>query len=242
MSYRIAVCDDELVYTDMIGDHIELLDRMQSLKLSVFRFTDPQEMLSVHLQQPFDAIFLDIDMPQLTGFDVAAEIRLRQEHTRIIFVTSKHDLVYESFEYAPFYFLCKATDEKLRRDISHVLRKLLVNNRQNLLLKVSDSSFGEQMIPVRDVRYLKSDKHYRLYHTVNQTIPYKERGTIADKEIEFFAYHFIKPHRRYLVNTMHIKRFNGFDNEILLDNGEVIPVSKNMKDDAFRMYMEQKRN
>ena len=242
MSYRIAVCDDEPVYTDVIGDHIELLDRMQSLNLSVSRFTDPQEMLTAHHTLPFDAIFLDIDMPALSGFDAAAEIRSGSAQTRIIFVTSKHDLVYESFEYAPFYFLCKVTDEKLRRDISHVLRKLLVSDRQNLMLTVSDSTFGERKIPVRDILYLMSDKHYRLYHTVKETIPYKERGTLADKEIELFAYQFIKPHRRYLVNTMHIKRFNGFDNEILLDNGEVIPVSKNMKDDAFRMYMEQKRN
>jgi two-component SAPR family response regulator len=55
----------------------------------------------------FDVIFLDIDMPEITGFDAAKKVKEISPESKIIFVTSKHDLVYNSFEYQPFYFIRK---------------------------------------------------------------------------------------------------------------------------------------
>jgi len=93
-----------------------------------------------------------------------------------------------------------------------------------------------------DILYICSEKHYLLYYTAdNALVPYKERGTIAEKEIEFYAYRFIRPHQRYLVNVNHIDRFDCASNTITLTTGEQLPISKAMKDEAFRKYKEYKR-
>ena len=238
---RIAVCDDELVCTQLICEHLNTILRLQAVEASILPYTDPRRMVDAHKVQPFDAIFLDIEMPLFSGFDAAQEIRSISEGTYIIFVTAKHELVYESFEYTPFYFLCKVSEDDLRRDLNHVMRKLMVNFRQNQKLTIQDSTFGTSIIPLKDILYIVSDKHYLLYHTRAFSVPYKERGTIAAKEIEFFSYQFLKPHRRYLVNMNCIEHFDNPINSITLMNGEIIPISKGMKDEAFRMYKEFKR-
>lgn len=238
---RIAVCDDELVYTRLIADHLKLITQMQAIDACVFQYTDPSLLLTDHRSSPFDAIFLDIDMPSISGFAVAETIRTCTSNTYIIFVTAKHELVYESFEYTPFYFLCKASENDLKRDLNHVMRKLMLHFRQDQTITVQDFSFGPTIVAMRDICYIRSDKHYLLYHTSHSAIPYKERGTIASREIEYFAYRFIKPHQRYLVNMTHIERFDTLANTITLVNGETIPVSKKEKDEAFRKFKEYKR-
>lgn len=238
---RIAVCDDELVYTGLIADHLKLITQMQAIDACICQYTDPSLLLEAHRELPFDAIFLDIDMPGISGFEAAEIIRKNTAGTYIIFVTAKHDLVYDSFEYSPFYFLCKASEDDLKRDLNHVMRKLMLHFRQNQKISIRDSSFGTSIVAIRDIRYINSDKHYLLYHTAQAAIPYKERGTLASREIEYFAYRFIKPHQRYLVNTEHIARFDTLANTITLVSGETIPVSKKEREEAFRKYKEYKR-
>jgi len=237
----VAVCDDELVYTKLIAEHLRLITQMQSIDMRVCQYTDPERLLMDHQKTAFDAVFLDIDMPVISGFAVAESIRRSGGSTYIIFVTAKHELVYDSFEYSPFYFLCKASEDDLKRDLNHVMRKLMLHFRQNQKITVRDSTFGPSIIAIRDVRYICSDKHYLLYHTVHSAIPFKERGTIAAREIEYFAYQFCKPHQRYLVNMTYIERFDTLTNAITLTSGEIIPVSKKEKDEAFRKYKEYKR-
>lgn len=238
---RIAVCDDERVYADLMAEHLKLISKMQAIDVDVFRYADPALLLRDQGKKPYDAVFLDIDMPEISGFDAAERICGSDAGTYIIFVTAKHDLVYDSFEYSPLYFICKATEDDLKRDLNKAMRKLMLHFRQNQKLTVRDSTYGTAFVPLRDIFYIQSDKHYLLYYTAGNEIPYKERGTIAARELEFFAYRFLKPHQRYLVNMNHIQRFDDLSNVILLSNGQEIPVSKKEKDEAFRKYKEYKR-
>ena len=238
---RVAVCDDEQVYATMMADHLELISKMQAIDMEVLRYTDPEQLLRDQGKKHYDAVFLDIDMPEISGFDAAERICGSDAGTYIIFVTAKHDLVYDSFEYSPLYFICKATEDDLKRDLNKAMRKLMLHFRQNQKLTVRDSTYGTAFVPIRDILYIQSDKHYLLYHTVNNKIPYKERGTLSARELEFFAYRFVKPHQRYLVNMSHIVRFDDLSNVITLTDGQTVPVSKREKDEAFRKFKEYKR-
>ena len=127
---RIAVCDDEQVYTALMADHLELISRMQAIDIEILRYTYPSLLLLDQQREQFDAIFLDIDMPEISGFTVAE--RIFDSGTYIIFVTAKHDLVYDSFEYSPLYFICKATEDDLKRDLNKAMRKLMLHFRQRI--------------------------------------------------------------------------------------------------------------
>lgn len=213
-----------------------------SVNVEISIFTSGNIVLHHHKQKHYDILFLDIFMPESSGFDVAKKIRNMSLRTHIVFVTAKQELVYDSFEYHPFYFIRKQPIKALYTELEHVVKKLLVIFKQEKQIDIIDSGVGCTQIAVRDILYIKSEKHYLLYHLTSQNpIPIKERSTIGDKEPTLCEYDFFRPHQRYLVNMHHIDRFDTLINTRIVDGGAQIPISRNMKADALKRFRVFKR-
>ena len=238
---RIAVCDDSALYTEILYAHLQKILYDRRTDASVITYQSADMLLREHAFQPFDVLFLDIDMPTVTGFAIAKEIRRTSGQTYIIFVSAKHELVYNSFEYTPFYFICKTDETALRHELDHVMGKLLLHFQQNRKITICDASQGVVVLRLQDIIYIQSDKHYLHYFVSGRSMPYCERGTLAQKAAELDCPDFIKPHQRYLVNMNHIAKFGGLIGTISLDNGIQIPISKSMKDKALTSYLICKR-
>lgn len=183
-----------------------------------------------HKSEPYDAVFLDIDMPGKSGFELAHEIRGGSEPTLIIFVSAKHELVYSSFEYTPFYFICKSNPEKLYSDLEHVTEKLFVQFRQSTKISITDMTKGNCQLTVRDILYIKSENHYIYYYVKSRSEPYRTRGIMTEAESLLIPYDFVRCHNRYLVNLANIESEYCLLNMVLLKDQIKIPVSKKYKD------------
>ena len=239
---KIAICDDEKIFIDTLYSHLKPIFNNMYNESEFSSFQNAPALLNAFKADNFDVIFLDIDMPKMSGFEVAKEIRNISTSTLIIFVTSKHDLVYNSFDYQPFYFICKSSIEKLQNDLTHVAEKLTAFFRQNKKIEIEDIATGKFAVSLSDIIYIKSDKHYLLYYLNNgDKTPLKERGKIAKKEVELAHYDFLKPHQRYLVNMNYINRFDTILNSILMTNKDIIPISKSSKDDVLEKFRIFKR-
>lgn len=238
---RIAICDDEKVYADLIYNYINRIITKSSVSVSIMKYNDAHALIKENSIHTFDIMFLDIDMPKVSGFDISKVIRETSSQTYIVFVSAKHELVYSSFEYNPFYFICKTNPKTLYRELDHVLEKLMMHFQQNRKIIINDTAQGKIIIKLQDVLYIKSDKHYLQYFVVNRSDPYLERGTINDVSIKLSCPDFMKPHQRYLVNMNHISKYGGMINTIVLDNNQNVPISKTYKDQAMQSYMVYKR-
>jgi len=238
---RIAVCDDERIFLDIIARHLNDFFLKTPFPVTILTYHNPAELLKDHNECCFDAIFLDIDMPKITGFDVAKDVRTKSYDPLLIFVSAKHELVYDSFEFTPFYFIRKFSINELYDDLEHVVDKLSIHFRQHKQIHIHDSTIGECIVVLQDISYIQSDKHYLFYFANNVEYPYKERETISNRELELRSYSFIKPHQRYLVNMSHILSFDYTRNQINMNNGQIIPVSKREKESAYIRYKMFKR-
>ena len=238
---RIAICDDEKIYTDSIQICVHKFLTGKSVEARIFKYTSAKKLIEDHQACPFDILFLDIDMPVVTGFDISKEVRDTNDPVYIVYISAKHELVYNSFEFNPFYFICKTEHEILNREISHVMSKLLLHYQQHRKITINDPSNGPSIVTVKDIMYIKSDKHYISYYPVKRIDPYTERGTINDKESELSSPDFVRTHQRYLVNMNHIARFDGLINTITLCNNEQLPLSKSLKKSALETYLTFKR-
>lgn len=238
---RIAICDDEKAFTDFVQRSACQLTEQLSLVADINAFTTAEDLLEQHKRNRFHIIFLDIDMPHISGFDAAAKIRKISLDTFIVFITAKRELVYDSFEFTPFYFICKSSGYQIQSELRHVFEKLAAIFKQNKQLILYDSVLGEDIIPIKDIVYIQSDKHYLLYHIVGEDMPRKERKVLSARRTELDQYDFISPHKRYLVNMHHIKCFDTFVNTIIVTNGDKIPISRNQKDATLEKYRIFKR-
>ena len=238
---KIAVCDDERIFLDIIARHLNSLFGKTPFSVSIMTYHSPAELLKDHDECHFDAIFLDIDMPKITGFDVAKDVRTKSSDPLLIFVSAKHELVYDSFKFTPFYFIRKLSISELYDELGHVVDKLLIHFRQHKQICIQDSTVGECVVVLKDISYIQSEKHYLFYFAKNVEYPYKERGTISSRELELQSYCFIKPHQRYLVNLSHILSFDYTRNQINMDDGQILPVSKREKESTYLQYKMFKR-
>lgn len=104
---RIAICDDEQRQVDIIRNEVEAHTRSRSASVSVSTFTSAAKLLAAALQERFHIIFLDISMPQISGLDLAAQIRRMDTEVQIVFVTNMADEMPRGFDVMAAGFIVK---------------------------------------------------------------------------------------------------------------------------------------
>lgn len=214
---KIALCDDERIFTDIFREKIEMTAEKCGIECTVSAFLNGAEMIS--MLNRFDAVFLDVDMPGLSGEETAEYIIGSEKTLPIIFVTNHDDFVFSSFKYRPFGFLRKRYIDSELEDIIKRLDKYLTEiercytfNSHNKLISVRLS----------DINYIEVYGHEILVHTANAVMPTSKSLSVIEKELS--EYGFIRTHKSYIVNTRYI--FSVERSSIILSNGENLPVSR----------------
>ena len=241
---RIAVCDDNIAILDKLHNIVkeEFLNYTDDFEIRTI--TSGVVLLNEHIHAPFDVIFLDIDMPKLTGFDVAKKLRDAFSSSFIIFVTSHSELVYESMDFQPFHFIRKNCPIPMKEGISKTIKKLMRHMKQNEKIILEDDVSGRCAVYIREIVYIESDKHYLFYHILNKELSIKIRGTIRECEEKYVPYDFVKIHKRYLINLRFLSDFDNSNNEVTLGAVKTrLPMSKNFKkevDEKYTLFLRSK--
>ncbi len=239
---KIAVCDDEIIFLSHFCELITEICTSMNLAVKICNYSRSDTLLHDHEISNFDIVFLDIDMPGISGFDTAQKIRNISLDTPIIFVTSREDLVYSSFEYQPFYFIRKNQKEKLYSSMEHVINKLFQHFSKFKTVSITNAETGVTVIPARQVIYIKSEKHYLYYYLSKGLInPLKERNSVSAISKTFDTYGIIQTHQRYLVNLCHIAKLDTLLNLITLTCGDIIPISKQYREYVIEKYIHYNR-
>ena len=101
---RIAICDDEKIFRDQIKKYILEV----SSDSSIDEYTCGDDLAGS--ESNYDIIFLDIEMPGISGIETAEKLRENGSDADIIFLTSHVEFVYEAFKVRAFRFLQKPID------------------------------------------------------------------------------------------------------------------------------------
>lgn len=242
---KIAVCDDNESFLETLKKIISESARDYFKDINVQCFNNGQRLLNQHKRLFFDVIFLDIDMPEFTGFDVAEKLRKQRRDCYIIFVTNHNELVYGSMEFQPFYFIQKSSVSRLNKDVVNVLNKLSVYLKQHQKIILSDEEHGRICIQYRDILYIESDNHHVKYCILDEygsQIHIKVRAVIGDLESELAEYDFSRVHKKYLVNLSHVFNLDMKNDEVIFKQGFRLPMSrkcKHMVDTDFSKYLRE---
>ena len=102
----LAICDDDILLCANLRRKLAAFDTGGN-KLLVDEYHSGEELLKGACRCNYDAVFLDLYMEGMSGFDTAKALAEKRSEARIIFLTSNESLVFDSFEYQPFYFLRK---------------------------------------------------------------------------------------------------------------------------------------
>lgn len=215
---RIFICDDE---PQMLWDIASKITACRP-DSDVQTFSSGRELLDFLETEPCDILLLDIDMPDITGLEIAGSLAAGAGVRRplLLFVTCHDELVYDSFQYHPFAFLRKSRlDEEIGSALADCVQEL-EHREKHFCFRAE----GKQVCLFQsDLLYFEADGNYlKLYAKTGQ---YRFRSTITAVENALAAGGFIRIHKGFLVNQAAV-RLLGAEQARLCD-GTVLPIGQN---------------
>lgn len=241
MALKIAVCDDDQVMLSVISSLLDKIFVDKGIQANIELFSEGKGLLERHKKMPFQVVFLDISMPDTDGFQVASELKTRNREIVIIFVTSKEELVYESFDYQPFHFIRKDNNESLKAQLLHVVEKLEEYKKSSGKISIILPYGTLEEIDVNKIIVVQSEKNYLEYELEGEeTLRVRDSLNAAEEKLK--GYDFIRISSRTLVNLSYVGRIREKEGAVILKDGYSYSLSRNYKKSVVSAYMRYLRS
>lgn len=226
---KIAVCDDEELFVRQAERLLARLSPQFFEDVSIDGYTDNVRMLLQHEREPYDIVVMDIQMPGIDGFMAAERLSGAGHECRLIFFSSKEELVFQSFQYEPVYFVRKGSAERMEAELSRALKKIQEKYYKKIYLSFPDKDGMLERVPVMDIESVQSDRNYLSYFTAAGK-KYRLRRTMEEEEKNLKGYGFLRIHRAFLVNRRHVVQVKQNISEVKLTSGEILKVGKSYRE------------
>lgn len=207
------------------------------------------EGVTLARQHKPDVLFLDIEMPVLNGFQVLDEISDLQ--FSLIFTTAYDSFAVKAIKYSALDYLLKPIDVKeLISAVHKTEEKQALDNRQLELLRkqlyapqrsMSDKialpyQHGYTFIEIDAIVLCEADNNYTKVYLNNKEVHLITK-TLGDVEEILEGHSFFRPHRQYLINLNHIKRFIKSEGTyVVMQNDINVPIARNKKDEFVLLF------
>ncbi|MCQ2386298.1 MAG: LytTR family DNA-binding domain-containing protein [Clostridia bacterium] len=227
--FRIAVCDPGT------ADARELVNRVQSLAqelrfpCTVEAFRTGRALLDAMPEKKYGLIYLETEIGNLSGIDLAAKIRYMGYDTDFVFVTSKEEYALAAYSVFPLgYVLKPLTQNKLKPAFAW-----MVKNRKALpSVKFRTMSGGEMIVSCDDIIYMEVFRTEIDVHCRQETV--KCVGSLTGAMAALPEREFYRSHRNAIVHLGHIAKIGKY--YFGMDNGETVTVAKNRYAEAKAVF------
>jgi DNA-binding LytR/AlgR family response regulator len=215
---KAIIIDDEPKAIELIKSYLIHFD---SINL-IGTFRNSIKAMEFLNQESVDLIFMDINMPHLSGISLSKMI---SDKTKIVFTTAYSEYAVESYEVNAFDYLLKPIGfERFANTIAKLYNNHLKNNNEDSPIQINLKS-GDKIYRVdcSQILYLKKEGNYMMYYFRNQKILTRESINSALKRLPDY---FIQSHKSYIVNTRKIDFYN--KDEISINNN-LIPIGMSFR-------------
>ena len=231
--FNCIIVDDQPESLDLLKDHIS---KTPQLKL-VYMTTEPKEALSYIYENKPDIIFLDIEMPGLSGIEFVEAIKSKwgNDIPKVVFITGYSQYALEGYEHGVTDYLLKpASFSRYSKCISRILDDL---NKHNFSEKPNFFFIEEDNKRVKincdNIIYIEGAGNYIILFTKeSRKIIYKSLNAI----LEVLPHNkFMRVHKSFIVAIDHIQAIKG--NELIIkikDIDNQIPIGITYKDNVLK--------
>lgn len=229
---KFYVCDDNNGFADRIKKEIDLYMNGRRNYETVI-FNSGTALLKQFDKQAADVVLLDIDMPEMNGFEVASLLQKRKEDILILFVTSHEDKVYQSYDYHPFWFIRKSHMHDLRVVIPILLRKIDAEEERTRLTFNLKTENCVVELDINTTIYIESYKNDIIIR--DRVAGEKQiRCKITDAEKQLYPLNIIRIQNGILVNCRYISKITS--REVILTDGTHLGLSRSKIDFVREEY------
>jgi two-component system LytT family response regulator len=240
--YTAIIVDDEPNALVVLQKLLEL--HCPEVKLLALITSSIEALEKIKSMRP-DIVFLDIEMPQMNGFQLLSQLGEIKFH--LIFTTAYDQFAVKAFRFNALDYLLKPIDvaelkkavhkasEKskiLPQQLEHISELLHESEKGHAPSRIAfPHAKGYRFITLSDIIYCESESNYTILHLAGEP-KFTVCKTLGEIEEMLTLSHFLRMHRSYVVNTEKIKEFIKSDGGyLIMENKFEIPVSRNKRDE-----------
>lgn len=214
---RCLIADDEPLALELLASYVR---RMPELNLSG-AYTDPLQAREAILRGDADVAFLDIQMPGVTGMELARNAR--DAGVKVIFVTAYREFAVEGFRVNALDYLLKpASFDEFKEAVQRAVNALgsETSSMPDAAITVR-SDYRQVRINVADIIYVEGLKDYVKIYTADRQRPILTQMSLKAVESSLPAADFVRIHRSYIISVSRVK---SFDRSNVLIEGTSVPI------------------
>jgi len=217
------VIEDQMPAQEILKSFIEQTPRLQLLRA----FVSPLEALEILELQDVDILFLDIDLPKLTGIEL---LRLMKSPPKTIITTAFSEYALEGYELDVVDYLLKPFSfERFLKSIAKIRKEKNNNNSEINNESIFVKNKGQiNKIDLKMILYVESKGDFNFIFTESG----REIANISlQKMLKDLDSNFIRCHKSYIINITFIEKIVG--NQILVKDKK-IPIGRSYKEDLIK--------
>lgn len=230
---KTILIDDEALARDIVKHYLKAFPNIEI----VAECSDGFEGLKAITQHQPDLIFLDIQMPKISGFEM---LELVEKRPAVIFTTAFDEYAIKAFEVNAVDYLLKPIEQtRFEQAMQKLPSKLAKGDDSQDLLETASLSPAQnnrvvvknagviKIIPVEAIHYLEADDDYVKLSTTEGN--FQKNKTMSFFEQTLDTSQFIRIHRSYIINLAQVTKIELKEKEsyvVLLKSGIWLPVSK----------------
>jgi len=196
-------------------------------------FTKPTEALKYLRKFPADLIFLDINMPAMSGFELIKEV---QQNSMVIFTTAFSEYAAKSYELNAVDYLLKPINQKRfeqavqkANDYFNYKNKVSTSVQKDLFIR---ADYSLVRVPLEDILYIEALRDYlKVFVKDRKTLV--TRMTMKEITDSLPSSDFIRVHRSYILPKRKIKSIR---NKIIDLDGKEIPIGGTYMDEVSKLF------
>lgn len=217
MAICVAVVEDEKRERELIKKYLASFGEERGVVFNVYEFEDGLSFLSDY-KSIYDVVFMDIEMPHLSGMEAAKRLRKLDDKVALVFITNMAQYAVGGYEVDAMSFIVKpVTYSNFAMKLSRVMDKVNTDKKPFVLIKGKNNF---KRVGVDEIRYVEVANHSLVWHTKSG----KEQSTGSLKSVkEELGNSFAFCNQCYLVNLRFCEEVSVYTVTVA---GEVLQISR----------------
>lgn len=234
---RILICDDDLTIAKQLEKILHIFFQKNSLKIPEIVIYDNGEDL-LKDSNTKDIVFLDIEMPGMSGIYVGNELKKANENVIILIISSYAEYLDEAMRFHVFRYLSKPLDKQ--RIFRNMKDALELYNTSVTKIPIETKS-GVYVVPATDIIFIEAHSHKVTVHTLKKDYESVYNMKYWIKQLDMPC--FFSSHRSFIVNLKHVSNFDHSLIHLCNDQFEAYLTRRKYTQfkDTYLLYLESTR-
>lgn len=228
---KVVMVEDNPAESTQLKSYLERYAEESDTPLEIAQYTDAEVFLQNYRRESPAMVFLDIDLPTISGMEAAQRLRECDSTVVIIFVTKMVQYALKGYEVNALDFLVKpVTYAELKMKMRRAVNVARTNEVKDLCISVDG---GFQRILTENILFIEVEGHRLRYHLTDGVV--ETRGSLSDIQEKLAGQGFLRCNSCYIVNTKYIESVKGYD---LYVRGHKLRISHPRRKEFMRQLMD----